>query len=95
VGTGNASTFNAAAAATINACREADGQPSLPFAELHRAGAIEYIDFPHELRGKYQSYTQADVSRLRAAEYSAPMLTLEEGVRRCVRALLASPVSKP
>src|SRR5205085_8927046 len=38
VGTGKAATFNAVAAATINACRTVDGQPELPFAELHRSG---------------------------------------------------------
>jgi ADP-L-glycero-D-manno-heptose 6-epimerase len=91
LGTGKAATFNAVAAATINACRAADGQPALPFAELHRAGAIEYVGFPPELAGKYQSFTQADLSKLRAAGYSAPLLAVEEGVPRCVRALLASP----
>jgi ADP-L-glycero-D-manno-heptose 6-epimerase len=95
VGTGAASTFNAVAAATINACREVDKQKHLPFAELHRLGAIEYIGFPPALRGKYQSFTQADVSRLRATDYTAPMLSVEEGVRGCVRALLASPASRP
>jgi ADP-L-glycero-D-manno-heptose 6-epimerase len=90
VGTGTAATFNAVAGATINACREAAGQPSLGFAELHHAGAIEYVAFPPALRGKYQSFTQADISRLRGADFTAPMLPVEEGVRRCVRALLAS-----
>ena len=95
VGTGAAATFNAVAAATINACREADGKEALPFVELHRAGAIEYIAFPPELAGKYQSYTQADLARLRAAGYVAPMLTVEQGVRGCVQALLANPGATP
>ena len=95
VGTGAAATFNAVAAATINACREAEGSEALPFTELHRAGAIEYIAFPPELAGKYQSYTQADLARLRAAGYAAPMLAVDEGVRRCVQALLANPGAKP
>jgi ADP-L-glycero-D-manno-heptose 6-epimerase len=90
LGTGEAATFNAVAAATINACRAGEGQAALPFAELHRAGAIEYVGFPPELAGKYQSFTQADLSRLRAAGYSAPLLSVEEGIPRCVRALLAS-----
>ena len=94
VGTGTATTFNAVAAATINACREADGQPALAFADLHRAGAIEYVAFPPALSGRYQSFTQADISRLRAANFTAPLLSVEEGVQRCVRALLASPGSK-
>jgi ADP-L-glycero-D-manno-heptose 6-epimerase len=90
LGTGKAATFNAVAAATINACRAADGQPELPFAELHRAGAIEYVGFPPELAERYQSFTEADLSQLRAAGYSAPLLSVEEGVPRYVRALLAS-----
>jgi ADP-L-glycero-D-manno-heptose 6-epimerase len=35
---------------------------------------------PEVLRGKYQYYTQADMSRLRAAGYDAPMTPLEDGV---------------
>ena len=90
LGTGRATTFNAVAAATINACRLAEGEPALAFADLHRAGAVEYIGFPPALSGKYQSFTEADLSRLRAAGYTAPMLPVEEGVARCVRGLLAS-----
>ena len=41
-------------------------------------------DFPPALAGKYQSCTEADLSRLRAAGYRAPMLTVEEGVARYV-----------
>jgi ADP-L-glycero-D-manno-heptose 6-epimerase len=90
VGTGTAATFNAVAAATINACRVAGGEPELPFVDLHRGGAIEYVAFPPALVGKYQSFTQADLSRLRAAGYAAPLLPAAEGVARCVKALLAS-----
>jgi len=95
LGTGKAAAFNAIAAATINACRAAEGQPELPFAELHRAGTIEYIPFPPDLVGKYQSFTEADVSRLRAAGYTAPMLGIDEGVARCVAGLLASAAGSP
>jgi ADP-L-glycero-D-manno-heptose 6-epimerase len=90
LGTGKAATFNAVAAATINACRAADGRAALSFADLHRAGAIDYVGFPPGLADKYQSFTQADLSLLRAAGYAAPLLPVEEGVPRCVRALLAS-----
>jgi ADP-L-glycero-D-manno-heptose 6-epimerase len=89
LGTGTAATFNAVATATINACRAAEGAPASPFGELHRAGAIEYIAFPSALAGKYQSFTQADLSRLRDAGYAAPLLPVEEGVERCVKALIA------
>src|SRR5208282_3127670 len=91
LGTGAATTFNAVAAATINACRAMVGEKALPFAELHRSGAIEYVEFPPALVGKYQNFTQADLSRLRGAGYVVPMLQVEEGIMRCVRALLASP----
>ncbi len=95
VGTGSAATFNAVATATINACRAADGEPPLAFEALHRAGAIEYIAFPAGLAARYQSFTQADLSRLRAAGYAAPMLSVDEGVGRCVEVLLAQSRGNP
>ena len=54
-------------------------------AAFHALGLqekIAYREMPEELRGKYQYYTQADLSRLRAAGYAAPMTSLEDGVRR-------------
>ena len=50
------------------------------FQAAGRAPDISYIDMPEALRGKYQYYTQADMSRLRAAGYNAPMTSLEDGV---------------
>jgi ADP-L-glycero-D-manno-heptose 6-epimerase len=95
LGSGNAATFNAVATATINACRAAEGVAPLPFEALHRSGAIEYIAFPAGLRDKYQSYTQADLGRLRASGYSAPMRGIEPGVATCVQALLAQSAVNP
>ena len=89
VGTGAAQSFNDVAAAMINACRKAEGQPVLTLVELQRAGLIEYIPFPQDLKGKYQSYTQADLTDLRAAGYAAPFLTVEQGVARYGDQLLA------
>ena len=43
-------------------------------------GAIEYIPFPESLRGRYQSYTQADMSSLRAAGFTADPTPLEKGI---------------
>ncbi len=43
-------------------------------------GRVEYIPFPDELIGKYQSYTQADVRSLREAGYTAPFTALEAGI---------------
>jgi ADP-L-glycero-D-manno-heptose 6-epimerase len=89
LGSGHAQTFNEVAVATINACRAADGQAPLSVAELVRAGTIEYIEFPPQLVGKYQSFTQADLSALRAAGYRAPMTTVEHGVAAYVERLMA------
>ncbi len=43
-------------------------------------GNIEYIPFPDALKGSYQSFTQADISRLRQAGFKKPFKTVEEGV---------------
>jgi ADP-L-glycero-D-manno-heptose 6-epimerase len=45
-------------------------------------GRVEYIPFPESLRGKYQSFTRSNIARLRAAGYSRPFATLEEGIGR-------------
>ena len=45
-------------------------------------GTVSYIPFPQELEGKYQSFTQADVTALRAAGYDRPFTSLEEGIGR-------------
>ena len=90
LGTGHAATFNAVALATINACRHAGGEPPRTLAELAADGMITYIPMPDALVGKYQSFTQADLTRLRASGYAAPMLTVEEGVPRYVESLISS-----
>ena len=93
LGTGNAESFNAVAAATINAIRRADGHPPLALPELVRDGAIEYVPFPPQLVGRYQSFTEADTTKLRAAGYRTPFLTVEQGVGRYVERLMAEPAS--
>ena len=90
VGTGRAQSFNDVAVATVNACRAAAGQAPLSLAELQARGVIEYIAFPEALRGKYQSYTEADVSLLRQAGYEAPFATVEEGVALYVNSRIKS-----
>jgi len=94
LGTGVAATFNDIAVATINALRVASNEPSRTLAELVDAGVIRYVPFPPALGGKYQSYTQADIGRLRNAGYKAPLLTASEGVARYVTALLAADVDR-
>jgi len=88
VGTGAAQSFNDVAVATVNACRRHASETALSLADMQRQGVIEYIPFPAELKGKYQSYTQADVGALRASGYDAPFLTVEQGVARYVEKLL-------
>jgi ADP-L-glycero-D-manno-heptose 6-epimerase len=89
LGTGKAATFNALALATINAVRVARGEPAQDLATLVALGEIEYILMPAILAGKYQSYTEADIGRLREAGYSAPMRTIDEAVPRYVEWLMA------
>ena len=84
LGTGQAQSFNDVAVATINTLRKADGKSSLSLAELQQQGLISYIPFPEQLRGKYQSYTQADISALRSSGYAEPFLSVEQGVARYV-----------
>ena len=88
VGTGAAQSFNDVAVATVNACRAAAGNAPLVLKDMIQQSLVRYIAFPNELKGRYQSYTQADVSALRACGYSAPFLTVEQGVQRYCEQLL-------
>ncbi len=87
LGSGRAQSFNDVAVATVNTCRAAQGQPALSLAELQAQGFIEYIAFPEALRGKYQSFTQADLSQLRAAGYQGEFATVAQGVGQYVKQL--------
>jgi ADP-L-glycero-D-manno-heptose 6-epimerase len=55
------------------------------FAALNRPANIEFIEMPDVLRGKYQYYTKADISKLRAAGYAKPVTPLSEAVRDYVQ----------
>ena len=90
LGTGNAATFNAVAHATINACRHFDGQAPRSLEALVDDAMITYVPMPDTLRGKYQDFTQADLTRLRAAGYAAPMLGVGDGVTRYVESLIST-----
>jgi ADP-L-glycero-D-manno-heptose 6-epimerase len=74
------------------------------FAALDRPALIDYVPMPEPLREKYQYRTQATIDRLRAAGYTAPIASLEDGVRDYVGNYLAtgrllgtesSPVASP
>ncbi len=92
VGTGRAQPFNDVALAVVNAMREANGKGPLALAQAVAQGKVEYIPFPEALRGKYQAYTQADITRLRASGFEAPMLSVEQGTAAYVRWLLKNGV---
>jgi len=88
LGTGNAQSFNDVAVATINALRAAKGEGALTLEQMHQQQLIRYIPFPEQLKGKYQSYTQADMAAMREIGYEQPFLTVEQGTSRYVNHLL-------
>jgi ADP-L-glycero-D-manno-heptose 6-epimerase len=53
-------------------------------------GLLEYIPFPDALRGKYQCYTQADLTALRAAGCDHAFADVATGVTRYMQALAAA-----
>lgn len=50
------------------------------FAALKREPKIEFIEMPETIRDKYQYFTQANISRLRAASYKEKAASLESAV---------------
>ena len=85
LGSGRAQSFNDVAVATVNACRAAQGEAPLTLDALVERGLLEYIAFPEALKGKYQAFTQGDLTCLRAAGYTDAMATVEEGVAQYVQ----------
>lgn len=65
LGTGQAEPFQAVADAVI---------------AFHQRGTTQYVPFPEHLKGRYQSFTQADISALRAMGYPDAFKTVSEGV---------------
>jgi ADP-L-glycero-D-manno-heptose 6-epimerase len=64
-GTGHAQSFNDVAEAVI---------------AWHGKGEVRYIPFPDHLKGAYQSYTQADLTQLRACGCDVKFRPVEQGV---------------
>jgi ADP-L-glycero-D-manno-heptose 6-epimerase len=75
IGTGRTQTWNEVATALFQAA----GRPL----------NIDYIPMPEQLRGKYQYYTCADLTKLQAAGWSQPCRSLEDAVDDYVRHYLA------
>jgi ADP-L-glycero-D-manno-heptose 6-epimerase len=46
---------------------------------------IEFIEMPETLKGKYQYFTQAEMSKLRATGYTRPFTNLEDAVTDYIR----------
>lgn len=59
--------------------------------DFHKKGEIEFIPFPEHLKGAYQSFTQADNTRLREAGYQEKFHTVAEGVEKYLRWLTENP----
>jgi ADP-L-glycero-D-manno-heptose 6-epimerase len=59
------------------------------FSAMSEPPRIEFVDMPEALRGKYQYFTQAEMSKLRKAGYTAPFTPLEDAVRDYVTTYLA------
>jgi ADP-L-glycero-D-manno-heptose 6-epimerase len=88
LGTGKAQSFNDVAVATINTLRMAKGESALTLEQMQLQQLIRYIPFPDALRGKYQSYTQADMAAMREIGYVKPFLTVEQGTANYVNYML-------
>ena len=80
LGTGKAQPFNDVAISVINALRKGQNEAALSIDEAARGGLIDYIGFPPALVGKYQSYTQADLSALRSAGCNHIFADVQTGV---------------
>ncbi len=66
IGTGRSQTFNEVAQTVL---------------DFHKSGKLEYIPFPDHLKGRYQSYTQANLDKLRTAGCQHQFMTVQEGVK--------------
>lgn len=77
-GSGRAQPFNDVALSVVNSLTGSN----MTLEEAVTKGYIEYIPFPEALKGKYQAYTQADLSKLRAAGFQDRMQTVQEGTAK-------------
>ena len=85
LGTGRAQPFNDVATSVVNTLRAIQGEAALPIEAITQQGLIEYVPFPDALRGKYQCYTQADLSALRAAGCDHAFADVQTGVAKYVQ----------
>jgi ADP-L-glycero-D-manno-heptose 6-epimerase len=85
LGSGRAQPFNDVATSVVNAMRALQGEDALPLDSIAEKGLVEYITFPDALRGKYQCYTQADLTALRATGCDHKFVDVQTGVTKYVQ----------
>lgn len=91
LGTGKAQPFNDVALAVVNTLRQQRMEKPLTLEQAAHDGLIDYIAFPAALVGKYQSYTQADLTALREAGCSHVFADVQTGVTAYMNALAQAP----
>ena len=89
LGTGRAQPFNDVALAVVNSLRASDGAAPLSLDQAVKDGLIEYLPFPPTLVGKYQSYTQADLTALRSTGCQHAFADVQTGVASYMQQLAA------
>jgi ADP-L-glycero-D-manno-heptose 6-epimerase len=61
------------------------------FKSMGKEPKINFIDTPEHIRAKYQYFTEAKMERLRAAGYTKPFTSLEDGINTYVQQFLNNP----
>lgn len=79
-GTGKATEFNNIACALAKMQFNLKKNPTAN--ELVAQKKLAYIPFPEDLKGKYQSFTQADLTNLRESGYDKPFIDLYQGITK-------------
>ncbi len=85
LGSGRAQPFNDVASSVVNSMRALQGQATLPLQDIAEQRLVEYIPFPDALRGKYQCFTQADLTALRATGCDHTFVDVQTGVGKYVQ----------
>lgn len=87
VGTGRCQSFNDVAVSVVNTLRKREGLNAITLEQGVIEGLIEYVPMPEALNGKYQSYTEADMTALSEQGYSEPFSNVEQGVSSYIESL--------
>ena len=82
VGTGRAQSFNQVALAVINLHRSRQELTAIDLREAVDSGRINYISMPETLVGRYQNFTEADLTRLRSVGYEEDFDNIETGIAK-------------